>query len=85
MAALFVPYPLAVDDHQTLNARYLVDQGAALIEPQSHLQPAALADLIRRLSRNDLRQMAEKAHAMAQTEATQAVVACCVALAKDTL
>ena len=43
LGALLVPYPYAVDDHQTGNARYLVDAGAAVLMPQTGLTPASLA------------------------------------------
>ncbi len=46
VASVLVPYPYAVDDHQTGNARWLVDAGAAVLMPQSELQPAHLASLI---------------------------------------
>jgi UDP-N-acetylglucosamine--N-acetylmuramyl-(pentapeptide) pyrophosphoryl-undecaprenol N-acetylglucosamine transferase len=42
--ALLVPFPAAVDDHQTANARYLSDCGAALLIPEKDLEPAALAE-----------------------------------------
>jgi len=44
--AILVPFPQAADDHQTMNAKDLVDQGAAFLLPQSELTPAHLADVI---------------------------------------
>jgi UDP-N-acetylglucosamine--N-acetylmuramyl-(pentapeptide) pyrophosphoryl-undecaprenol N-acetylglucosamine transferase len=46
VAAILVPFPQAADDHQTMNARDLVDQGAALLMPQTALSPEHLADVI---------------------------------------
>jgi UDP-N-acetylglucosamine--N-acetylmuramyl-(pentapeptide) pyrophosphoryl-undecaprenol N-acetylglucosamine transferase len=45
-AAIFIPLPIAVDDHQTKNAKYLVAQGAAKLIPQAKLTPALLAETI---------------------------------------
>jgi len=44
--AILVPFPQAADDHQTMNAKDLVDQGAAVLLPQSSLTPEHLADVI---------------------------------------
>ena len=49
VASILVPYPFAVDDHQTANARYLADAGAACLLPQHQLQPPRLARLIESL------------------------------------
>ncbi|MDH3642339.1 MAG: undecaprenyldiphospho-muramoylpentapeptide beta-N-acetylglucosaminyltransferase [Gammaproteobacteria bacterium] len=49
IGAVLVPYPSAVDDHQTLNARYLTDRGAALLLPESELTSERLAELLQRL------------------------------------
>ncbi|TSE36945.1 UDP-N-acetylglucosamine--N-acetylmuramyl-(pentapeptide) pyrophosphoryl-undecaprenol N-acetylglucosamine transferase [Tepidimonas fonticaldi] len=81
-AALFVPFPHAVDDHQTTNARFLVDQGAAWLRPQAELTPEWLADWLRSLTRADLCQRAERAHAQRKTEAVDAMVRACTALAR---
>jgi UDP-N-acetylglucosamine--N-acetylmuramyl-(pentapeptide) pyrophosphoryl-undecaprenol N-acetylglucosamine transferase len=81
VASLLVPYPHAVDDHQTSNARFLASAGAAMLLPQHELSPARLAE-IRNLSRQQLAQMAEKARALARPEATAAVAQACADLAK---
>jgi UDP-N-acetylglucosamine--N-acetylmuramyl-(pentapeptide) pyrophosphoryl-undecaprenol N-acetylglucosamine transferase len=44
--AILVPFPEAADDHQTMNAKDLVDQGAAFLLPQAELTPTHLADVI---------------------------------------
>jgi UDP-N-acetylglucosamine--N-acetylmuramyl-(pentapeptide) pyrophosphoryl-undecaprenol N-acetylglucosamine transferase len=81
VASLLVPFPHAVDDHQTANARFLSHAGAAILLPQDQLTPARLAE-IRNLSRSQLTQMAEKARALARPEATAAVALACAELAK---
>lgn len=79
--SVLVPFPHAVDDHQTANARFLAARGAALLVPQHELTPQKLADLLRTLTRDALLAMAEKARAAARPEATQAVAAECMRLA----
>ncbi|MEZ5645816.1 MAG: undecaprenyldiphospho-muramoylpentapeptide beta-N-acetylglucosaminyltransferase [Burkholderiaceae bacterium] len=81
-AALLVPFPHAVDDHQTTNARFLVDAGAAWVVPQGELTPASLADRLRQLQRTQLMEMAVKAKQMEKTQAVEAVVKACEQLAK---
>jgi len=81
-AALFVPFPFAVDDHQTTNAKYLVDAGAAWIEQQRDLTPQMLADFLQTLTRDELLTRANLAQALAQLNATQKIVAACEELAK---
>lgn len=76
-AAAFVPFPHAVDDHQTHNARFLVDAGAGWLLPQSELTPERLAGLLQGLDRAELLARAEKAHALRQTGAVEAMVAAC--------
>lgn len=76
-AALFVPFPSAVDDHQTSNARFLVDQGAGWLVPQGQLTPASLAAQLQSLDRTSLLQKAQAAKQMQQLEATQTIVAAC--------
>jgi UDP-N-acetylglucosamine--N-acetylmuramyl-(pentapeptide) pyrophosphoryl-undecaprenol N-acetylglucosamine transferase len=81
-AALLVPFPAAVDDHQTHNARFLVNAGAAWLEAQAGLTPEKLAVLLQGLDRAQLLAMAEKARTVAKTGAVEAVVAACAELAK---
>ena len=76
-AALFVPFPSAVDDHQTHNARFLVDQGGAWLMPQSELTPAVLAELLQKTQRDALLQRAVQAKTLQKIHATEAVVAAC--------
>jgi UDP-N-acetylglucosamine--N-acetylmuramyl-(pentapeptide) pyrophosphoryl-undecaprenol N-acetylglucosamine transferase len=76
-AALFVPFPSAVDDHQTHNARFLVDQGAGWLIPQCALTPALLADLLQKTERTVLISRGLEAKKLAKLQATDAVVAAC--------
>lgn len=76
-AAAFVPFPHAVDDHQTHNARFLVDAGAGWLLPQPELTPERLAGLLQGLDRSELQARAAKARALRQTGAVDAMVAAC--------
>ena len=81
VASILVPFPHAVDDHQTGNARFLANAGAAILLPQAELTPERLA-LIRAMTRDQLLQMAEKARALAKPDATAAVANVCVEIAR---
>ena len=81
-AALFVPFPAAVDDHQTANARFLVDQGGGWLIAQRDLSPTVLADLLQRTERYMLLERALEAKKMQKTEATAQMVAACEELAQ---
>jgi UDP-N-acetylglucosamine--N-acetylmuramyl-(pentapeptide) pyrophosphoryl-undecaprenol N-acetylglucosamine transferase len=80
-AAMYVPFPFAVDDHQTTNANFLVQQGAGWLMPQVTLTPESLAASLTQVTREELLACAEKAWALKKTHATQDVVAACEALA----
>jgi UDP-N-acetylglucosamine--N-acetylmuramyl-(pentapeptide) pyrophosphoryl-undecaprenol N-acetylglucosamine transferase len=80
-AAIYVPFPFAVDDHQTTNANFLVEQSAGWLMPQAQLTPESLAAKLISLTREELLACAEKAWALKKTQATQEVVAACEALA----
>jgi len=79
VGSILVPYPHAVDDHQTGNARYLADVGAALLVPQSALSTAslgaALGDLLGDRSR--LLAMAEAARDRARPDAAERIARAC--------
>ena len=81
-AALFVPFPSAVDDHQTSNARFLVDQGGGWLVQQRDLNPEILANMLQKTERNTLMQIALQAKNMQKTEATAQMVAACEELAR---
>jgi UDP-N-acetylglucosamine--N-acetylmuramyl-(pentapeptide) pyrophosphoryl-undecaprenol N-acetylglucosamine transferase len=76
-AALFVPFPSAVDDHQTINARFLVAQGAGWQMAQSDMTPQILASMMQKTERAALVNIGLQAKKMQKTEATAHVVAAC--------
>jgi len=81
VAAILVPYPHAVDDHQTRNALYLSEAGAARLILQSELTPAALTQLLRELlrgGRDGLIDIATIARSLAKPGATQRVAETCL-------
>lgn len=84
VAAIFVPFPYAVDDHQTGNAAFLKEAGAAFVVAEDGLDQARLADLLAdTLARPDvLRDMATRAGALARPDATSDVADICVELAQ---
>ncbi len=81
VASILVPFPHAVDDHQTVNARFLSEQGAAMLIPQTELDPARLADLLATLDRSALTAMAQRARKLARAEAALTVAEVCENLA----
>jgi UDP-N-acetylglucosamine--N-acetylmuramyl-(pentapeptide) pyrophosphoryl-undecaprenol N-acetylglucosamine transferase len=80
-AALFVPFPFAVDDHQTTNAQFLVAAGGAWLKPQAELTAQGLADWLSGLDRGQLLEVANKACAQKKTNATREVLMACEELA----
>jgi UDP-N-acetylglucosamine--N-acetylmuramyl-(pentapeptide) pyrophosphoryl-undecaprenol N-acetylglucosamine transferase len=81
-AAVFVPFPSAVDDHQTTNARFLVDAGGGWLVQQRDLSPEWLAGLIRSTQRPELIRRAVAAKRMQKTSATAEMVKACEELAR---
>ena len=81
VAAIFVPFPFAVDDHQTTNAQFLVSQGGGWLMPQAELTAQSLAEQLAGMNREALLLCAEKAHAQKKTNATREVVMACEELA----
>ena len=79
--SILVPFPHAVDDHQTTNARFLADAGGAVLVPQSELTPEGLAKLIAGFDRERLLEMAMRARSLGRPGATQAVARACMELA----
>jgi UDP-N-acetylglucosamine--N-acetylmuramyl-(pentapeptide) pyrophosphoryl-undecaprenol N-acetylglucosamine transferase len=82
VASILVPFPHAVDDHQTGNAKFLSGHGAAILLPQTELSAERLAGLLRGLTRERLLDMAEKARALGKPDATEAVARACMELAQ---
>jgi UDP-N-acetylglucosamine--N-acetylmuramyl-(pentapeptide) pyrophosphoryl-undecaprenol N-acetylglucosamine transferase len=82
-ASILVPFPAAVDDHQTRNAQYLVDAQAAVCIADRELEPARLATEIERLcaDRATLAAMAERARSRARPAATAELLQACLAAA----
>ncbi len=81
VASVLVPFPHAVDDHQTHNARFLERAGAAVLVPQPELVPKRLAGLLMSFSREKLLGMAQRARELARPQATQEVAQVCEAMA----
>jgi UDP-N-acetylglucosamine--N-acetylmuramyl-(pentapeptide) pyrophosphoryl-undecaprenol N-acetylglucosamine transferase len=82
VASILVPFPHAVDDHQTTNAKFLSARGAAILLPQPELSAPRLAELLRGLTRERLLEMAERARALGKPDATELVARACMELAK---
>lgn len=82
VAALFVPFPHAVDDHQTTNARYLSDAQAGWLQPQSALTAEWLAGWLRQRNRAELAETATRARALAHPFATERIADICEAAAR---
>ena len=79
--SIMVPFPAAVDDHQTANAKLLVDAGAGQLLPQTELTPERLAEVLRGLNREQLRQQAVNARTVAKPNATADVANVCLQVA----
>ena len=77
VASCLIPFPHAIDDHQTANAKFLSDADAAILLPQQYLNPQDLALMIQNLNRADLKEMALRAHALSKPHATQRVAEVC--------
>jgi UDP-N-acetylglucosamine--N-acetylmuramyl-(pentapeptide) pyrophosphoryl-undecaprenol N-acetylglucosamine transferase len=84
VGSVLVPFPHAVDDHQTRNARALVDIGAALLVPESSLEVAALATQLAELcaDRGQLLRMATQARTLARADAAAVVAQACIEVAQ---
>jgi UDP-N-acetylglucosamine--N-acetylmuramyl-(pentapeptide) pyrophosphoryl-undecaprenol N-acetylglucosamine transferase len=81
LPAIFVPLPTAIDDHQTANARYLTDNGAALLLMQGDLNPEKLAEYMIEILKN-ARPMQIATQKLARLDATSLVASYCCAEAK---
>lgn len=79
LPAILVPYPYAVDDHQTRNAAVLADHGGGILLPQSELTPERLATCLSQLAQapERLAEMALKARSLARADSAQAIVNLC--------
>ena len=86
VASILIPFPFAVDDHQTRNAQFLSKRGAAALLPQGELSAEKLAQLLRDFGnkeqgREKLLAMAQHARGLAKADAALAVAAICGELA----
>jgi UDP-N-acetylglucosamine--N-acetylmuramyl-(pentapeptide) pyrophosphoryl-undecaprenol N-acetylglucosamine transferase len=85
LPAVFVPFAAAVDDHQTHNAKFLVDADAAVLIAEADLTPERLAGELQRLlmaGRRRLGEMAMRARSLAITDADVRLAEACLAVAK---
>ncbi|RUO26620.1 undecaprenyldiphospho-muramoylpentapeptide beta-N-acetylglucosaminyltransferase [Aliidiomarina minuta] len=85
VASILVPYPYAVDDHQTRNAEVLVSAQAAILLPQSQLNASSLFSVLQELAIDPerLQHMGEQAKTVASSESTQKIVQHCQELMKE--
>lgn len=83
VAAIFVPYPYAVDDHQTANAKYLSVEGAAILIQENELNGTSLAKLFKDFSqdRDGLLKMANASRTLSRPAATDHVTDLCMEVA----
>ena len=83
LASVLVPFPFAVDDHQTANARFLTEAGAAQLMQQSALDADSLSMLLHALftDRARLHTMAQNAYGLARRDAARRVADICEELA----
>jgi UDP-N-acetylglucosamine--N-acetylmuramyl-(pentapeptide) pyrophosphoryl-undecaprenol N-acetylglucosamine transferase len=80
VAAILIPFPYAVDDHQTMNASWLSEAGAAILVQQRDLDVGKLYQQVRDLTENraELLSMANAARSLAQPDATEKVASVCM-------
>jgi UDP-N-acetylglucosamine--N-acetylmuramyl-(pentapeptide) pyrophosphoryl-undecaprenol N-acetylglucosamine transferase len=80
VASILVPFPHAVDDHQTRNAEFLVEAGAAILMPEAGIDSGALAEVLRKLmgSRQKLVSMAENARGVSVPDSADRVALLCL-------
>lgn len=83
VASILVPLPSAVDDHQTGNARYLEQAGAAQLLPQAQLTAEGLAATLQQLTRDACLDMARRARSLAIVDAASRVADACEALTRE--
>ncbi|MDR4516405.1 MAG: undecaprenyldiphospho-muramoylpentapeptide beta-N-acetylglucosaminyltransferase [Nitrosomonas sp.] len=84
VASILVPYPYAVDDHQTANARFLSEHQAAVLLQQRDLNPDNLMEILRNMTREKLLAMAIAARKQAMPDATMRVAQACIEASETT-
>ncbi len=85
VGAILVPYPHAVDDHQTKNAGFMVAAGAAVLLPQHEMSALTLSTQLKNLleKRETMKEMAQAARKLARPDATEKVVSYCMEACHD--
>ncbi len=83
-AAIFVPFPSAVDDHQTHNAKFLSESGGAVLLPQQELTAESLSKMLSNIEQTMLNSCRLIAYSLRKADATEQVVAACNDLAGKT-
>jgi len=85
LPGILVPYPHAIDDHQTQNAQYLADNGAAVLLPQTEMTPDSLAAALDHIltEPHRLESMARAARLIARPEAARVVADICLDSARN--
>jgi len=78
VASILIPYPYAVDDHQTFNAKYLSDSGAAILLKQEDLNVETLVNVLNKMDRDKTLEMANKARQLGMPESTKLVTEVCL-------
>lgn len=84
IASILIPFAQATDDHQTANAKFLVEAEAAFLLPERDLSVSRIVEMIRKLRNNRqlLINMGKHAHKVAKANATEQVVTICLTIAK---
>jgi UDP-N-acetylglucosamine--N-acetylmuramyl-(pentapeptide) pyrophosphoryl-undecaprenol N-acetylglucosamine transferase len=77
LPGILIPFPYAIDDHQTANARYLVDCGAALLLPQAHMTVERLVEAVDEVKQK-IAAMSAAARTRARLDATEEVAGYCI-------
>lgn len=78
VASVLVPYPYAVDDHQTFNAKFLSDKGAAILIKQDELNIESLVKILKNINREKTLEMSNKARQLGLPESTRLVAEACL-------
>lgn len=80
LPAIFIPFPYAIDDHQTANAKWMVDAGAAVLLPEAEMTVGRIKFYLDKFNkkRHELKAMRAKAAALGIHEATDNVTRICV-------
>ncbi len=82
LPSILIPFPHAIDDHQTANARYLEEANAGVLIAQEKLNPSLLAEQVKNI-KNNLEKMSKSARQCARLDATEAVVQVCLKAANQ--